>query len=869
MANPPSRLWAFACLVAFLVCGPAGAAQVGDPLAGVEDLIGTGHLDEAREILRQALNEPNLPQVRELEILESLLEAEVDSGRLQEAFALTDRALALARQHHETEKEADILSVRALILEESHLPDSAEKVYGEAIDVARKGGNVRQQAVVHKQLGFLALAGDRYESAVVHFESAARLFHGQDLLEDEVWAWLQLVNVYAQLGSRASASNALEKAHELSRRSGSRGLSAWTELLAVAVRFRFGEGDASELETRLLAALALPESAEFQLGDELAQLLSLASTSEGILAGRAETSVTPCSENGQGADRPALGGLGPLVCGLKLAERGELAAARELWSQALNVAASRERKAFLLMAIGQSYEREQRVEEAIRYYAQAAEVAEQTTEDVRLEELLADYLSDKSILFARLIDLLARSGRISEAFDYAERARARAFLERLGSPRLDLRQGADPELVREAQALRRQILGLERSAILASSGDRSRLSSELQQAREHYQSVLVRLEVTSPGLAARAKVEPLQVEAVRKELSSDASLVSYFVSFSQVHAWVLDKENFVHVAIPFGPHDLRRAVCWAEQVGGREGGRGMRRLDPLCAGETASAEDLYQTLIAPLRGAIHHRRLIVVPHGELHYLPFAALRDPASRRYLVEDFTLSYSPSASALGFLKANETAVAGKTLVLGSPKVLDPRLGPLPAARKEAEAVGRLLGTRPLFGVQASEGRLYSLAGKIDLLHIAAHGFYEPRSPLFSRITLAPDKDHDGNLEVHEILSDLDLSGVNLVVLSACETARGERSRGDEITGLTQAFLHAGSPGVISTLWNINDEASAVLMQDFYRRLIAGASAAEALRQSQLHLLNNPKYRDPYYWAAFGLTGDPQGRWKLSPQR
>jgi CHAT domain-containing protein len=318
-----------------------------------------------------------------------------------------------------------------------------------------------------------------------------------------------------------------------------------------------------------------------------------------------------------------------------------------------------------------------------------------------------------------------------------------------------------------------------------------------------------------------------------------------------------------HVTLPIGPGDLPGAVCWAEQVGHQRGGRGVDRLPPHCGGKLASAEELYQRLIAPLRPYIYHRRLIIVPHGELHDLPFAALRDPQTGRYLIQDFTLAYAPSASVLGFLHGNETPVAGKALVLGSPEEHDPRFGPLPAARQEAEVVGRLLGTRPLFGEQASEGRLYDLAG-VDLLHIAAHGFYEPRNPLFSRIVLAPDKKHEGKLEVHEILSDLDLSGVNLVVLSACETARGERSRGDEVMGLTRAFLYAGSPGVISTLWNIDDEASAALMEDLYRHLLSGASVADALREAQLGLLREGDYKDPYFWAAFSLTGDPQGLWK-----
>ncbi|MCU1246246.1 MAG: hypothetical protein JWN02_2156, partial [Acidobacteria bacterium] len=120
-------------------------------------------------------------------------------------------------------------------------------------------------------------------------------------------------------------------------------------------------------------------------------------------------------------------------------------------------------------------------------------------------------------------------------------------------------------------------------------------------------------------------------------------------------------------------------------------------------------------------------------------------------------------------------------------------------------------------------------------------------------------------GNLEVHEILSEVDLRGVNLVVLSACQTALGKVADGDEIVGLTRALLYAGAAGVISTLWNIRDDAAEALMNELYARLLDGDSAADALRKAQLRLLHGD-YPDPRLWAAFTLNGNPQGRWHAS---
>lgn len=156
-----------------------------------------------------------------------------------------------------------------------------------------------------------------------------------------------------------------------------------------------------------------------------------------------------------------------------------------------------------------------------------------------------------------------------------------------------------------------------------------------------------------------------------------------------------------------------------------------------------------------------------------------------------------------------------------------------------------------------------MHALRGKIDLLHVAAHGICDPEHPLFSHLALAPGETSDGNLEVHEILAGLDLSGVNLVVLSACQSAAGKRGGGDDVVGLTRAMLYAGSTGVVSTLWNIDDEASARLMETFYTRLRGGDSAAAALRAAQRAMLRIEAYADPRFWAAFAITGDPQGKW------
>ena len=159
-------------------------------------------------------------------------------------------------------------------------------------------------------------------------------------------------------------------------------------------------------------------------------------------------------------------------------------------------------------------------------------------------------------------------------------------------------------------------------------------------------------------------------------------------------------------------------------------------------------------------------------------------------------------------------------------------------------------------LVGAAATESAVFSQAGKAEILHLAAHGKFNQHNPLFSTLYLAADDQHDGRLEVHDIYS-LDLTeATNLVVLSACQTQLGELSKGDEIVGLNRAFLYAGTPSVMATLWSVDDKVTGLLMERFYTHLRSGMTKSQALQQAQMDV--RAEYPHPYYWAAFVLTGD-----------
>ncbi len=183
-------------------------------------------------------------------------------------------------------------------------------------------------------------------------------------------------------------------------------------------------------------------------------------------------------------------------------------------------------------------------------------------------------------------------------------------------------------------------------------------------------------------------------------------------------------------------------------------------------------------------------------------------------------------------------------------------PGLPVLAHADDEAKGVASLYGAQPLLGSNATVAAFEAKAGDSTLVHLVAHGLLNTTSPLFSSLALAPQGSSSGAITVQDVYG-LDLKKTDLVVLSACQTDLGAQSKGDDIVGLNRAFLYAGTPSTITSLWSVDDQATGLLMKSFYTHLKAGEGKAEALRSAQVEIMTS--YPNPYYWAGFVLTGNP----------
>jgi CHAT domain-containing protein len=255
---------------------------------------------------------------------------------------------------------------------------------------------------------------------------------------------------------------------------------------------------------------------------------------------------------------------------------------------------------------------------------------------------------------------------------------------------------------------------------------------------------------------------------------------------------------------------------------------------------------LYTELIAPVADWIQaSQRLVVIPHGVLHRIPFAALYDGAE--YVVQQREVVVGPSASALTFCRRPiDTAKPNRLVVANSDN------GQLPGAITEAERVAQLLGARCLLEADATRAQVVEQARQADVIHLAMHGFARLDAPLFSYLSLA-----DGQLTALDCFElELDCA---LVTLSACESGLAHIAPGDEQMGLPRALLYAGARSVLQTLWRVDDETTAELMERFYSGLAAGLGRGRALRSAQLDALAHARGRShPFFWAPWVLVGD-----------
>jgi CHAT domain-containing protein len=541
-----------------------------------------------------------------------------------------------------------------------------------------------------------------------------------------------------------------------------------------------------------------------------------------------------------------------------------------------------------------------RAESALGHFERATKAFSEAiaaTEDLRQQ--VAGGERQRQIFFASnvspyyaMVDLLISENDLAGALEMAERAKARVLLDVLRSGKADVTKSMTPTERDQERLLKSEIVSLnsqisnEKQREHPDDKRLGQLETRLSRARLDEEAFETTLYEAHSGLQVRrGEGKPISVrDAAEMIPDSRTALLEFVVAEDHTNLFVLTKA-------PYQTEPATSLKVFTLKVKQRDlAGRVESFRQRLADRRVAFHElgrSLYDLILRPCRNELVGKaKLIIIPDGVLWQLPFQAL-EPMPGRFVIEKSTLSYAPSLTVLremsklkrqrmqidpsntNLLAFGNPLVAAPTRVQAGAVLMDEKLLPLPDAERQVRILGKLYGatdSKVYVGAEAREQRVKEEAGSCRILHLATHAMANDASPMYSHLVLsrnAADENEDGLLEAWEIMK-LDLNA-DLVVLSACETARGQVASGEGVIGLAWAFFVAGCPTTVVSQWKVDSSGTTDLMIEFHSRLKADSARAthphisegEALRLAQLKLLKTKKYQHPFYWAAFVVVG------------
>ena len=535
-------------------------------------------------------------------------------------------------------------------------------------------------------------------------------------------------------------------------------------------------------------------------------------------------------------------------------------------------------------------------EEALRLFEEAMEVFEGVrARSQGSQRVQTHYFGRKSYIYEETVDLLwevsqlepapdaqdaQRPAYARQAFAVAQRAKARSFLDLLTEANVDLRFRADLRYQQHEHGIEERIEQLIGRGETSGPGKSPSIEVQIAELQEELDILEDELRRKDPRYAELKYPRPCSLAELQDHILEPGELLlEYFLGDSASYAWAVTREEFRFLRLS------SRAVIEAQV---RDLLPLLRDYNILGANPTYLIDPvlrLSRELIEPVAAQCQHaKRVIVAPHGILHYLPFEILltENPsrkgatlvsdedssaaeisfASLPYLIMQTDLIYVPSVSALALLRTSlaEKPTAGTSgiLLVGNPSLPEAGQGsifaqvtesrratPLPFAAEELASIGALFPpdqTRVLTGKLATPAALGRAVkgNSYEFVHIAAHGLFNERRPRFSGLLLSPDEaiNDDGFLTAGEVFG-LELT-CDQIVLSACSSALGERVTGEGLIGLTRAFLYAGSRNVVAALWEVSGEATAYFMRNLYEiALREGGGRAHAVAEAKRHMI------------------------------
>jgi len=471
-----------------------------------------------------------------------------------------------------------------------------------------------------------------------------------------------------------------------------------------------------------------------------------------------------------------------------------------------------------------------------------------------IDEFKSTYFDNKREVYDRLLRLLLKLNKPVEAFQVSEQARARAFYDILANKKIDYKGSVSGDLISLEQAKRMEVQKLYK---LLQRGDASgyrdegsnrevmqQLRETLESTQEEYEEIIRRIKLYNPAYAEMVTVQPVNLADLEAEIDEQTAVLTYWISGNQLIMWLIARSGILFKSIPIDEQSVSMLV---ERARRSIQSNSMDNIRP-------DMSMLYSLLIKPVEDKLpNYRNLVIIPNGSLHFLPFQALMN-SSEEYLIQRFNLIYAPSASVFMFCNKRKVKVGSRFMGMALSDIILENKSGLPGTEDEVRKILPLFPDNiSTFGKESTETFVKNNAAGYNFIHFATHGSYNYEQPLYSHLLFLPTEEDDGRFNVFEVF-ELNINA-GLVTLSACETGLGNISQGDELVGLSRAFLFAGASSVIVSLWAVADHPTSLLMVNFYRYL-KNHNLQEALTLAQRDVIK--VYPQPLYWSPFILIGN-----------
>jgi len=809
--------------------------------------------------------------------LNSIGNVYADLGENQKALEYYNQCLPLSRAVGDRRGEAATLNSIGSVYSESGEKQKALEYYNQSLFLKRAVGDRRGEAATLNSIGSVYSELGEKQKALEYYNQSLSLKRAVGNRSGEVATLNNIGLVYSELGEKQKALEYYNQSLPLSRAIGYRHAEATILNGIGSIYLELGE------QQKALEYYNQSLSLKRAVGDRSGEAVTLNNIGSVYLA--------------LGRQQKAL----------------------EYYNQSLplfEAVGNRAGEAVNLFTIAYVKRDQNNLTEALNDIEASLKIIENLRTKIASPELRTSYFATVQNRYEFYIDLLMqlhktnpKSGYDTKALEASERSRARSLLELLQESNANIREGISPDLLKQEKSLQQQLDAIEKQSINTISTPNPNVTkiAEIDKQRlallEQYQQIQALIRTASPRYAALTQPQPLTLPEIQKQIVDENTiLLQYSLGPYRSYLWVVTSTGLTSYELPKRADIETVAKDFLETITSP-----IQREIPQQVAQASA--NLSQVILQPAAAQLGNKRLLIVPDGVLHYTPFPALTLDQTRGQntnvpLIAEHEIITLPSASTLAILRQNyaDRKPSGQTLAILADPVFSPdderikgkitqattekleannlglnrslrasnRQWPperLAFTRQEAQAISSLFtsaSTRQILDFDAS--RTTATDGSLanyQIVHFATHGITNSKNPELSGILMSMIDDK-GNL-VNGFLRLTDIFNLklaaSLVVLSACQSGMGQNVKGEGMVGLTRGFMYAGAQRVAVSLWNVDDEGTSVLMQKFYQKMVQQKLApAAALRATQIEMMQEEKWKSPYYWAAFTL----QGEWK-----